>query len=64
MTQPSPAAVRIMQMRAAYDSVEQINDVVQEYRDGGNLARALAALEQRWPELSVVPWRRGTDAGQ
>jgi hypothetical protein len=58
MTQPSAAACRIMAMRAAYDSVDEITAVVQAYRDGDGLASALADLNRRWPELSVVPWRR------
>lgn len=63
MTQPSPAAQRIMAMRAAYDSVDEITAVVQAYRDGGGLARALEDLDRRWPELSVVPWRRDLEPG-
>jgi len=40
--------------------VDQIDQVVTAFRDEGDLYKALAALEQRWPdrELTPPPWRR------
>jgi hypothetical protein len=36
-------------MRAAYEAVDQIDDVVTAFRDEGDLYRALSALSDTWP---------------
>lgn len=58
MNEQSPDSARIKAMRAAHDSFAETAEVVQTFREGGDLYQALRALDARWPELSVPPWRR------